>query len=119
MATESIPTDRADLLKRMSIARAREAYPEDTEGVSDDDVWAGIYLQPVTIQLLTTTVGSITEVVEDLERRIQMLENAQKEPPSVARLRELARNAMALEEVTIGGQDADAIMAYIDRLRGK
>lgn len=44
---------------------------------------------------------------------------AENEPDAVARFRELAHGTMALEGIAIEGQDADEIIAYIDRLKGK
>lgn len=49
-----------------------------------------------------------------------MSEQPTEEPPSVTRLRELALPAMALEEIrNFEGQDADEVIAYIDRLTGR
>lgn len=48
-------------------------------------------------------------------------ESATNEWPAVTRLRALARNALELEEIrNFEGQDADEVLAYIDRLtKGK
>lgn len=68
-------TGHAITLRNQSIAQARLKHPADTAALSDDDVWDRLRTQTVSVELFTIALGSVTDVVVDLEQRITALEH--------------------------------------------